>query len=117
MWRSEGSASYFAALWPKRSAPADLAAELAPRLELGPQSPFRLGSPPPGQLFGGPIYEEGALLVADLRRTMGDDAFYAGLRTYFEQYGGGVASDLNFQAVMESAAGQPLDAVFAKWLE
>jgi aminopeptidase N len=117
MWRSEGFATYLAALWPHRLDPTKLAEELTPRLEQGPQSPFPLGSPPPRQLFGGPVYDEGALLVADLRRTMGGAAFYAGLRAYFERYAGGTASDLDFQAVMEDASGQPLDDVFARWLE
>lgn len=117
MWRSEGAATYFAALWAERDDPAELAEVLAERIERGRQSAFPLRNPPAASLFSGPIYDEGALLVAELRQVMGDDAFYAGLRAYFERYGGGTASDADFQAVMEEAAGQPLEAVFSEWLE
>ena len=117
MWRSEGSASYFAALWAEREHPEALAEMLAPRLEAGCQGPFPLRNPPPASLFSGPIYDEGALLIAELRQVMGDEAFFAGLRAYFERYGGGTASDAEFQSILEDAAGQPLDAVFSRWLE
>jgi aminopeptidase N len=116
MWRSEGLATYFAALWPGRDDPSQLAEGLAPGVAEGPQA-FPLRNPPPSQLFSAPIYEEGALLAAELRATLGDEAFYAGLRAYFEQYGGGTASDAEFQAALEAAAGESLEAVFRKWLE
>jgi aminopeptidase N len=48
---------------------------------------------------------------------MGDEAFFNGLRAYFERYGGGTATDAEFQAVMEEAAGVSLDAFFEKWFE
>ena len=117
MWRSEGFATYLAALWPDRGNPGRLAANLAAGIQRGPQSPFPMRNPPADQLFGPAVYEEGALLAGDLRQTMGDEAFYAGLRAYFAQYGGDTASDAEFQAVLEEAAGQSLEAVFARWLE
>jgi aminopeptidase N len=117
MWRSEGFATYLAEAWLQRDDPAELAATFAPAIERGRQGPFPLRNPPSHMLFGGPIYEEGATLVAELRQTMGDEAFFAGLRAYFQRYGGSAASDADFQAVMEEAAGHPLDAVFMRWLE
>ena len=117
MWRSEGFATYLAEAWLQRDDPAGLAATFATAIEQGRKAPFPLRNPPPNMLFGGPIYQVGATLAAELRQTMGDEAFLLGLRDYFERYGGGTASDADFQAVMEAAAGQPLDAVFARWLE
>jgi aminopeptidase N len=117
IWRSEGFATYFAAAWFQRDNPARLAEDLAPGLARGPQGTFPLGDPPPRELFSGPVYEDGALLAAELRAVMGDEAFFAGLRSYFERYGGGTASDAEFQAVMEEAAGASLDKVFSRWLE
>jgi aminopeptidase N len=116
MWRSEGAANYFAGAWLRRSDPGQFADELAPGVEAGPQASFPLGDPPPSQLFSGPVYEQGALFFADLRRAMGDEAFFAGLQAYFARYGGGTAADAEFQAVMEAAAGQPLDDLFTRWL-
>jgi aminopeptidase N len=79
-----------------------------------PQYP--LGNPPPERLFGFNTYFKGALLVHALRQEIGDEAFFAGLRAYFQRYGGATASDAEFQAVMEEAAGQSLDTFFAEWL-
>ena len=56
-------------------------------------------------------------MVHELRTTMGDDAFFSGLRLYFERYGDQTASDAEFQAVMEETYGQSLDPFFAEWLE
>ncbi len=53
----------------------------------------------------------------DLRKAMGDQAFFQGLRAYFQTYGGGTASFEQFKAVMDEAAGQPLDAVFEKYFQ
>lgn len=118
MWRNEGFATYVTMMWQNRGDPEGLELEVAGVLaavaENDPQYP--LGSPPPEYLFGFNTYFEGAALVHALRQEMGDEAFFAGLRRYFQQFGGGTASDSQFQAVMEQAAGKPLDAFFAQWL-
>jgi aminopeptidase N len=49
-----------------------------------------------------------------LRQEVGDAAFFAGLRLYFERYGGGTASQAEFQAALEEAAGMSLDDFFAE---
>ena len=67
-------------------------------------------------LFRSDSYNRGAVLVHELRLAMGDEAFYSGLRLYFERYGGGTASHAEFQAVMEEAAGRDLAEVFVGWL-
>ena len=119
MWRNEGFATYITMMWENRGDPEGLDLEVAGAVaaaaENDPQYP--LGNPPPQYLFGFNTYLIGAGLVHVLRQEVGDDAFFAGLRTYFELYGGGTASDSQFQAVMEEASGQSLDAFFAEWLE
>ncbi|HID54296.1 MAG TPA: hypothetical protein EYP41_19940 [Anaerolineae bacterium] len=55
-------------------------------------------------------------MIHELRQEVGDEAFFAGLQMYFAEYGGGTASDAQFQAVMEEASGQSLEAFFEKWL-
>jgi aminopeptidase N len=57
------------------------------------------------------------VVVNALRDKMGEKAFFNGLRTYFERYGGGTASHAQFQAVMEAAAGIQLDEFFQKWFK
>ncbi|MCA9992495.1 MAG: hypothetical protein KDE29_16015, partial [Anaerolineales bacterium] len=61
-------------------------------------------------------YNRGAVMVHELRQEMGDEAFFGGLRAYFARYGGGTASQADFQAVMEEAAGFSLEAFFTRWL-
>ena len=119
MWRNEGFATYVQLMWETQDDPEDLAliieAFRANVADNNDQHP--LGNPPPIQLFGFNTYIQGAVMVHELRQTVGDDAFFTGLQTYFATYGGGTASDAQFQAVMEEAAGQSLDAFFAEWLE
>jgi aminopeptidase N len=118
MWRNEGFATYVTMMWQNRGDPEALELEVAGALssvaENEPQYP--LGSPPPEYLFGFNTYFEGAAMVHALRQEVGDEAFFTGLRNYFQQFGGGTASDEQFRAVMEQAAGRSLEAFFAEWL-
>jgi aminopeptidase N len=119
MWRNEGFATYVTMMWENRGDPAgldlEIAGVLAATAENEPQYP--LGSPPPEYLFGFNTYYEGAAMVHALRQEMGDEAFFAGLRSYFQQFGGDTASDSAFQSIMEQAAGKSLAAFFAEWLK
>lgn len=119
MWRNEGFATYVSLMWLHRDDPEGLELEMAGiRAMVEDNRPsFALGAPPPDSLFSSYIYFGGAVMVHELRQTVGDDAFFAGLRLYFQRYGGDVASDADFQAVMEEASGQSLDAFFARWLQ
>ncbi len=118
MWRNEGFATYVTLMWAHQDDPEGLELEIeAIKSAVADNEPkYPLGSPPKQYLFGFNTYFEGAVMVHELRQTIGDDAFFAGLQAYFEQYGGGTASDAEFQAVMESASGMSLDAFFAEWL-
>ncbi|MEJ2747447.1 MAG: M1 family aminopeptidase, partial [Anaerolineae bacterium] len=118
MWRNEGFATYVTMMWENRGDPEGLDLEVAGALASAVEnnSHYPLGNPPPENLFGFNTYYEGAAMVHALRQEVGDEAFFAGLRAYFQQFGGSTASDSQFQAVMEKASGQPLDAFFAEWL-
>ncbi|MEZ4510991.1 MAG: M1 family metallopeptidase [Chloroflexota bacterium] len=120
MWRNEGFATYFELLWQMRGESPEAVdgriAEMAGAVEQNGGG-YPLGNPPPAQLFGFNTYFEGATAVHALRRQLGDEVFFTGLRLYLERYGGGTASDSDFQAVMEEASGQSLDAFFTEWLE
>lgn len=117
MWRNEGFATYMSLLWLNRDDPEDLELELAGIRSAveGNDKSYPLNNPPPTYLFEFNVYYGGALVVHDLRQTMGDEAFFSGLRTYFERFGGSTASDAQFQAVMEQAAGFSLEPFFAEW--
>ncbi|MCP5093920.1 MAG: hypothetical protein GY943_00045 [Chloroflexi bacterium] len=118
MWRNEGFATYVTMMWEHRGDPEGLELEIeAIKTAVAENEPqYPLGSPPPLYLFGFNTYFKGAVLVHELRQTVGDDAFFAGLQMYFQKYGGGTASDEEFQVIMEDASGMSLDAFFAEWL-
>jgi aminopeptidase N len=118
MWRNEGFATYIQIMWETRDDPEalELQIESARTSVAENQIYLPLGNPPAEYLFNYNVYYGGAVVVHELRQLMGDEAFFAGLRLYFQRYGGGTASDADFQAVMEEASGQALDAFFAEWL-
>ena len=119
VWRNEGFATYIALMWEYRDDEAGLdeyMQQVADSINGDPYG-FPLNNPPAEEMFGRDSYYKGALLVHNLRNEVGDEAFFTGLQNYFNEYGGGSASDAQFQAVMEEASGISLDAFFAEWFE
>jgi aminopeptidase N len=118
MWRNEGFATYVQIMWETGDDPEALELQIEgyrAAVEANDKI-YPLGNPPVEYLFDYNVYFGGAVAVHELRQEMGDDAFFAGLRLYFQRYGGGSASDAQFQAVMEEAAGKSLSAFFAQWI-
>jgi aminopeptidase N len=119
IWRSEGFATYVQIQWANRDQPDQVNRTIRGFEDVYAAHPsgYPLDYPPRAEMFGNASYIKGAVVVHALREMIGDQAFYDGLRTYFEQYGGGVASQAQFQAVMEAASGLKLDDFFAQWFE
>lgn len=61
-------------------------------------------------------YQKGGWVLHMLRYRIGDDAFFAGMRTYYERYRNGNASTADLRRVMEEASGDDLNAFFDQWL-
>ncbi len=117
IWRNEGFATYFEWLWHYRDDPAGFEEEMNALTRDAFSNQFEpLNELSPKNMFGYESYVKGAVVVHQLRLQVGDQAFFDGLRLYFARYGGGTASDADFQAVMEEVSGQDLDAFFADWL-
>ena len=117
MWRNEGFATYFQLMWAMRDDPTALNLHmdsLAAFIEDNSNT-FPLNDPPPESLFSFDVYQKGALVAHALRQEIGDDAFFNGLRLYFDRFGGGTASDEDFKQVMEQTAGRGLDDFFDSW--
>ena len=68
------------------------------------------------QLLNPNSYKKGAWILHMLRKQVGDDAFFKGLRMYYELYQFSNASSQDFENVMEHVSGQELDAFFTQWL-
>jgi aminopeptidase N len=115
IWLNEGFATYAQWLWSTGDDPGeldDLAARTAGEegLDLPPADPG------PGRLFDASVYERGALTLHVLRRTVGDEAFFAILRTWVDRYSGGSATTADFEALAEELSGAELTPMFDAWL-
>ncbi len=66
-------------------------------------------------LFDGHLYPGGAIRLHLLRRTVGDDAFWAGVNTYLTRFEGQVVETDDFRRVMEEASGHSLGRFFDQW--
>lgn len=118
MWRKEGLATYITMLWETRDNPELLDGQMDEVLAAVAQNTpqYAIGNPPPEYLLNYNTYFKGAATIHALRRQIGDEAFFTGLRAYLSRYGGRTASDAQFQAIMEESSGSSLDAFFASWL-
>ena len=59
---------------------------------------------------------KGALFMDHLRTLVGDDAFWAGLRSYTRQRAGGTVTSIDFERSMEKASDRDLSSLFAEWV-
>jgi aminopeptidase N len=61
-------------------------------------------------------YSKGALFMDHLRTLLGDEAFWAGLRSYTREHAGGTVTSIDLERSMEKASGRDLSEVFAEWV-
>lgn len=62
-------------------------------------------------------YQKGAWVLHMLRKKIGDEAFYKGVKTYYQNYKYKSASTNSFKRVMASISEKNLDLFFKQWLE
>lgn len=67
-------------------------------------------------IYGPIVYAKGALFFYNLRKEIGDQAFFAGLQAYYRQYKYQIATGDDLLGAFEKAAGKQLDAFYQKWL-
>jgi aminopeptidase N len=131
LWLSEGFAEYFDAVFFEfhggihGRGPAELARQMRVRApavrELEAAGPQAIYAPDVGpgeyaQLLDAESYEKGAWVLHMLRRLIGDQAFFEGVRDYYATLRGGTAWTADFARIMEEAAGRPLGWFFAQWV-
>jgi aminopeptidase N len=61
-------------------------------------------------------YQKGAWVLHMLRRRMGDEAFWNGIRLYYARYMNGTASTADFMRAMEEVSSMDHRAFFDQWL-
>jgi len=125
-WLSEGFAQYFAALYAEHArGPEALSSVLRHMrkwaVDTSDQGPVHLGYRlghirNEGRVFRALVYNKGAIVLHMLRRLMGDEAFFSGLRRFYADWRYRKAGTDDFRAAMEQAAQRPLDRFFERWI-
>lgn len=118
IWLNEGFATYLSFLWlehrggsePLELQMAAIHAGLAAQ-QVPPPIPTS-----PNELFGMNVYLRGAWTLHALRRTVGNELFFAILREYYARYRYGHASTADFLEVAAELGGAEAKAVLAAWL-
>jgi len=70
----------------------------------------------PIDLFDRHLYEKGGLVLHMLRRELGDEAFWAGVRNYLEAHAYGVVETNDLQRALEKVSGRSLERFFDSWV-
>jgi aminopeptidase N len=121
VWLNEGFATYAEWLWSERcgdgvATAADLAAESHARLSRLPQT-LRLGDPGVREMFDDRLYRRGGLVLHALRRTLGDDAFFAMLKAWVAAHRHGTVTTRQFVEHAGRFSPFPLEGFFHAWLD
>ena len=125
-WLSEGFSQYFAALFAERQrGPAvftDIVRQFARwTLSESDQGPvylgYRLGHlRGDGRVFRALVYNKGGAVLHMLRRLLGEDAFFAGVRRFYREHKFRKAGTEDLRRALETESGHPLDEFFARWI-
>ncbi|MEU0487244.1 M1 family metallopeptidase [Streptosporangium sp. NPDC006013] len=118
IWLHEGFASYSEWIWSENSGglSSDDHARHWHRLLSDLPQDFVLADPGPHRLFDDRVYRRGALTLHALRRTIGDDPFFALLREWTAGHRHGSVTTEAFTALATRRTVRPLDKLFAGWL-
>jgi aminopeptidase N len=119
IWLNEGFATYAEWLWDDHTGKTPLRASVTQAYGELPglrQIYGAVTSPRPEDVFSPNEYDGAAVVLAALRTTIGDDAFFRVLRTWVKHYGGGNASTADFVRLTNEIAGGDLTPFFDQWL-
>jgi hypothetical protein len=125
-WLSEGFSQYFAALYSLRQRGPDVFAGVLRQLrkwgmDESSQGPVYLGYRL-GHIRGEPrvfsalVYNKSAAVLHMLRRLVGDEVFFRGIRRFYRTSRFRKVGTEDFRAAMEAEAKRPLDRFFERWI-
>jgi hypothetical protein len=125
-WLSEGLAQYFAALYAEHDEGPEAFEDIIERMrswamrhsDEGPvYLGYRLGHlEREPRIFRALVYNKGAMVLHMLRRLVGDDAFFAGLRRFYHEWRFRKAGTDALQLAFEIEAGRSLSRFFDRWI-
>ncbi len=125
-WLSESFAQYFAALYAHERRGRDTFGDVLRQfrrwaMDQSDQGAvylgYRLGHiKGDSRVFRALVYNKGALVLHMLRRLLGDEAFFNGLRRYYAENRYKKAGTEDLQRAMEAESGRKLDRFFERWI-
>jgi hypothetical protein len=125
-WLSEGLAQYFAALYAKERRGEQVFRDVIRHMRRWAMDQsdqgavylgYRLGHiKGDSRVFRAIVYNKGAAVLHMLRRWMGDEAFFAGLRRYYTENRYKKAGTDDLRRAMAAEAKRPLDRFFEQWI-
>lgn len=124
VWLSEGFATYFTNLYYETTyGKEELANRMASQREEVVQ--YYKENPAPvidttlldiNRVLSTNSYQKGSWVLHMLRKEIGDEAFWKGIRTYYETFKNSNALTSDLRAVMEKVSGKDLKLFFDQWL-
>src|SRR5204863_8094214 len=125
-WLSEGFAQYFEAMYAERERGREQFASVLRQMrrwavETSPQGPvylgYRLGHiKADGRTFRALVYNKGAMVLHMLRRLMGDETFFGGLRRFYASAQFRKVGTDQLREAFEAESGRSLDRFFNQWI-
>ena len=125
-WLSESFAQYFAALYAEHRRGAGVFGDMLQRMQKwatadSDQGPIYLGYRlghlrSDSRVFRALVYDKGALVLHMLRRLVGDEAFFRGLRRFYQSSRFVNAGTEDFRVAMEAETGRSLTRFFDRWI-
>ena len=124
LWLSEGFATYFAGLFIEKYDGEDAfrdylrnAAERCFAYEKQRSAPIHdTETQDLMRLLNANNYQKGAWVLHMLRRRLGDEAFFRGLRAYYNAHAEANATTEDLRDALEKASGQNLHDFFTRWV-
>jgi aminopeptidase N len=125
-WLSEAFAQYFAALYAQHSRGDAVFTSVLRQMrrwaiDQSDQGPvylgYRLGHiKGDGRIFRALVYNKGAAVLHMLRRLLGDEAFFSGVRRFYTSAKFRKVGTDELKAAFEAESGQSLDRFFDQWI-
>jgi aminopeptidase N len=125
-WLSEGFAQYFAALYAQKTRGDRVFVDMLRQfrrwaIEESAQGPvylgYRLGHLKSDlRVYRALVYNKGAAVLHMLRQLLGDEAFFRGVRLFYEDRRYQKAGTEDLERAMETASGRVLDRFFDRWI-
>jgi len=125
-WLSEGLAQYFAAIYAEKELGTNVFLTVIRQMrrsgiDTSPQGPiylgYRLGHIKGERpVFRSLVYNKAAMVLHMLRRLVGDDPFFWGMRRFYSEWRFKKAGTDDFRAAMEATTGRDLEPFFEAWI-